>query len=59
MKPKTKGGQILLKRRKGALKRLEEQLELGHKNTKTGMEPLDDHDVIRISKEMEVLKTRV
>lgn len=62
MKPKTKGGQILQNRRKGALERLQKQLSTdGHPLThyKIHKEELYEFHVKRIQKEIEILKSRI
>ncbi len=50
-------------RRKGALKRLENQLLTGYKTVNVeggiGTAPLTEEDKVRINKEIEILKTRL
>lgn len=46
-------------RRKGALARLEAQLKAGNKQSSEGLVALTDSDSKRISREIEILKSRV
>lgn len=46
-------------RRKSVIERLEAQLKVGIKTTKIGDRILSDTDIIRINKEITVLKTRI
>ena len=46
-------------RRRNALKRLQNQLDSGMKNTKNGQVPLTDKNVKRIEREIEVLNQRL
>jgi len=48
-------------RRRNAIARLEKQLKEGKKTNKTGkaLIPLTDKDVIRINKELSILKARI
>lgn len=49
----------LQNRRKGAIKRLEAQLDSRVKNTREGILPLTDKDIERINKDLEILKKRI
>mgnify|MGYP000878437212 FL=1 len=46
-------------RRKGAIARLDAQLNSRVKNTSEGVLPLTDKDITRITKELETLKARL
>jgi len=46
-------------RRERALKRLQEQLKKGTKNTKEGVASLTEKDVKRINREIGILETKV
>lgn len=60
MKSLTKNGVILRNRRIKVVKRLEKQLQSGLKPLKGGgMTELSEHDKNRITKELEILKTKI
>lgn len=46
-------------RRFGVIERLESQLKTKTKRSREGIIPLTDSDVLRINKEIEILKTRI
>ena len=59
MKPSTKGGDQVTRRRKTALKNLETRLAKGMKMTRSGEVELTDNDVNRMKREMDTLKSRL
>jgi len=62
MKPQTKGGEILKRKRKSALDRLENQLASGVKKSKLtyiAVTELTESDIKRINQEILTLKSRI
>ena len=56
---KLTSGVKLRQRRKNALIRLEQQLESGVKSVKFEKQPLTEHDIKRINKEILILKSKI